>query len=899
MSSDKHVAQGRFLPDHGGDRLALARFGGLKPEAVLDFSVNTRPDGPPEFLRLAMTRAMDETWAYPSPDAAEAREACARLYGLHPGQIVFGNGTAELLHAMARMLSKAGCPLALIPEPAFGDYERACALADLPTAHPPCVLTARHGLHGAHNIFDWHLPEEALLAAPKDAAVILANPGNPAGTWAAPTSLARLMLKRPDLLWIIDEAFAAYVGRDSLVSLLPKLRNELRAVRCIIVRSLTKFHALAGVRCGYLAATGDLASRIQKELPPWSVNCFSAACALALFEQRPAVLRDERETRARNRQNRRTLLNLLSDLPLTPCRSAASYVLLRLDEPEPDLARELLTAHGIALRDCANYRGLEDGRWYRVAVRGAEDSARLARALTHVLGKKTLREQRPAPHPGKRTPALMLQGTCSGAGKSVLAAAFCRIFRQDGYSVAPFKAQNMSLNSGVTMDGLEMGRAQIVQAQAAGLVPDCRMNPVLLKPLTDKGSQVVLLGRPHSTLDARAFLQARKALRGPIAEAYASLSAEHDIMVLEGAGSPAEVNLKEADLVNMNMASLARARVLLCGDIDRGGVYASFIGSWLTFSLEERKLLAGYVVNHFRGDQSLLAPAHDYVLRATGKPVLAVVPWLKDLCLPEEDSVTLTRALQKPASLPDPLDVLMVVLGRTSNFTDLAPLAGEPDVCLRLAHDAADFGTPDVVILPGSRSVAADMASLRAKGLDEKIRAHALGGGWTVGLCGGMQMMGACVLDPLHVESGEEHMEGLNLLPLRTTLGRDKVLTRLEHVRTPFGPEAHGYEIHHGYTELTAGPDEAGPMACFKRSDDDSAGLLGLLRGHCLATYLHGLFDADEFRRAFLDTVRASLGKKPQGRVLANWNPDIALDRLADRVRACFDMQHIYRLLGL
>ncbi len=880
-----------FLPAHGGDRQALARFSGRDAGSIIDFSVNTRPDGPPEYLRLAMIRAMNEAGVYPSPDAVELRELCARRYGLSPDGVVFGNGTSELLHALARVLVKRGCPLAVIPEPAFADYARACATAGLPCGHPACALRE----DARRNLLDWELPREAILAAPEGACVFLANPGNPAGTWLSPRALATLAQERPDMTWVLDEAFVTYAGRDSLASCLGRIASPNHLPNLVILRSLTKFHALAGARVGWLAADPELALAVRAELPTWNVNCFAMACARAVLENGPEARRDERLARAANRAGRRRLAALLSPLPLKLCRSCASYLLMRLNRPAPDLARRLLREHGIALRDCANYHGLKEGRWFRVAVRGPEDCRRLAAALRALLGA---RPGATAPAPARRrTPALMVQGTCSGAGKSVLCAAFCRILRQDGYDVAPFKAQNMSLNSGVTMDGLEMGRAQILQARAAGLPPDARMNPVLLKPLTDKGSQVILLGRPRSTLDARAFLHERRALRAPICEAYHSLASEHEVMVLEGAGSPAEVNLKEADLVNMNMAREAGARVILAGDIDRGGVYASFLGSWLTFSGDEKALLAGFCVNRFRGDASLLAPAHDYMLRATGLPVLGVVPWISQLRLPEEDSLSLAASLREPASLPDPLDVVMVVLGRASNFTDMAPVGAEPDVSLRLVREAKDWGRPDLVVLPGSRSVAADMARLKAAGLDRLIFDHARAGGWVVGLCGGMQIMGERLLDPDHVESDNESMQGLGLLPLTTTLASGKVLTRLEHVATPFGPETSGYEIHHGHTHVTAAGAD---MPRFTRpGQTDEADLLGLTHGRLVGTYLHGLFDDDTFRRAFLDTVRKSLGKRPRGRILTRWNPDAELDRLADVVRASLDMPALYRLLGL
>ena len=893
-----------FLPPHGGDRLAMAAFCGKNQQELCDFSVNVRPDGPPDYIRLALINALCAADAYPSPDAGEARAACATLYSLPEDCIVFGNGTSELFLALARVLKARGCPVAAIPEPAFSEYASSCRAAGLATVHPACTLMEAGTGKGAaaHRLPDWKLPEEKLLALPKGAAIFLANPGNPAGTFLSPAHVLKLMHQRPDLVWILDEAFVLYAGRDSLISFLPMLAAHLGSpatsplpdgLSCVIIRSLTKFHALAGVRTGFAAADRDLARALQKDVAPWNVNCFAIAAAQAVLTRTPENIADERATRASNRELRRELLDLLRPLALTPCRSCANYLLLRLDEPRPTLAQDMLQRFGIAIRDCATYPTLADGRWFRVAVRTREDNLRLVAALKECVGcKKGVHA--PAVQLQKAKPALMLQGTSSGAGKTLMAAAFCRIFRQDGYDVAPFKAQNMSLNSGVTYDEMEMSRAQILQARAAGMAPDVRMNPVLLKPLSDKGSQVILMGKPHATLDARAFLKARAHLRKPILKAYHSLASEHDIMVLEGAGSPGEVNLKTSDLVNMNMARDAGAKVLLVGDIDRGGVYASFLGTWLTFTARERKLLAGFLVNRFRGDASLLAPAHDYVQAATGVPVLGVVPYVHRLDLPEEDSLSLTESMEHKATLPDALDIAMVVLGRTSNFTDMAPLSLEPDVTLRPVYSPEEWGDPDIVVLPGSRSVAHDARRLQEKGLTDKIMAHARKGGWIVGICGGMQILGEEVQDPLHLESDCECMPGLGLLPLITTLEEHKALHYREQVCTPLGVPCQGYEIHHGQTIL-----KSADAALFTLPGGDASGFLGVLHGHCLGTYLHGLFDNDAFRRAFLDMVRTSLGKAAQGRILATWNLDASLDKLADTVRRHVDMATIYRILGL
>ena len=596
--------QAPFLPPHGGDKLAMAAFCGTQAQDICDFSVNVRPDGPPDYIRLSLVQALCSADAYPSPKAEEARAACAKQYNLPENCIVFGNGTSELFVALARALKESGCPVAAIVEPAFGDYAAACHKAHLPAVHPSCTLKdsrRRYAPPSNRTLLDWELPVDEIMTLPEGAAVFLANPGNPAGTFLAPGQLVAMMTKRPDIVWILDEAFLLYVSRDSMVSLLPLLGAHLHnpahsllpaGTRCAIVRSLTKFHALAGVRAGFMAATPELAACVQKEVPLWNLNCFAIAASCAVLTPSIANAADERATRARNRKNRNELMQMLAPLALAICRSCANYLLLRLDTPMPDLARKLLKKYGIAIRDCATYPTLRDGTWFRVAVRTHEDNVRLAKALRETVGlAKDASDQAPAFLQKKPVPALMLQGTSSGAGKTLMAAAFCRIFRQDGYSVAPFKAQNMSLNSGVTWDEMEMSRAQILQARAAGIAPDVRMNPVLLKPLSDRGSQVILMGKPHAVLDARAFLEARTHLREPICQAYHSLAKEHDIMVLEGAGSPGEVNLKTSDLVNMNMAMEAGARVLLVGDIDRGGVYASFLGTWLTFTARERRRL--------------------------------------------------------------------------------------------------------------------------------------------------------------------------------------------------------------------------------------------------------------------------------------------------------------------
>ena len=930
---------------HGGDLLRMAATAGRDPASLLDFSVNVRPEGPPEFIRAALFRAMTALAAYPSPHAEEAMLAAARHHGMDASRFVFGSGSNELIHALARVLRKRGVPSVRVVEPAFSEYAIACRLAGI-KAIPvwggiieknQCVPTTDTGKDEAVPTRDLL---DALTDAPEGSAVFLANPGNPSGLFRTPEECLRLMSSRSDLLWIIDEAFVEYAGTETEASVLQRLPKN-----GIVLRSLTKFHAVPGVRLGYLAADAELAQAIRDELPAWSVNAFALAAAQAVFADTSDFAA---QTRAENAERRADLAAALSSLPgIEVYPSAANYVLFRWPGAPRNLLGILLKRFGIAVRDCSNYHGLKDGSWFRAAVRFPEDHRRLAEALsairetTHGVSSSPLPEtpaspesgnkdsinikvlgrggmgvwgkggESPSPEgfllpspgisrrPPRHTPALMLQGTSSNAGKSILAAAYCRIFRQDGYSVAPFKAQNMSLNSGVTAAGDEMGRAQIVQAQAALVDPDARMNPILLKPHSDTGSQVVVLGQPIGHMGVLDYFKKKKELWKTVTEAYDSLAADHDVMVLEGAGSPGEINLKEHDVVNMRMAEHARASVLLVGDIDRGGVYASFLGTWMTFTDAERRLLTGYIVNRFRGDASLLGPAHEYMLDHTGIPVLGTIPYIRDLNIPEEDMAGFswghTDCGEKKAGT---LDIAVVMLRHVSNYTDFAPLAAEPDVRLRPVRRAEEWGDPDVVMLPGSKSVVPDLDDLRRSGLADNILGHAERGKWIFGICGGLQILGRAILDPHGIESAAPEVPGLGLMDLRSTFAADKTLVRVARAETPLGVPSGGYEIHHGLTDH--GPSA---LPLFLRADraypSEAERICGYVSGRRWATYLHGVFDDDAFRRAWLDHVRADIGLAPQGRQLAAYDLEKALDRLADIVREHSDMETIYQSMGL
>ena len=535
---------------------------------------------------------------------------------------------------------------------------------------------------------------------------------------------------------------------------------------------------------------------------------------------------------------------------------------MRLDHPAvtaTELAERLLR-QGIAIRTFSEAQHL-DGRFSRVAVRTAAENGRLCDALAAALGVS-----RPAPKKPHRAKALMIQGTSSNAGKSVLTAALCRILLQDGVRVAPFKAQNMSFNSFVARGG-EMGRAQVVQAQACRLEPDVRMNPVLLKPNSDTGCQVIVRGHPVGNMRVGEYVAYKPRAFAAAKTCYDALAAEFDAIVLEGAGSPGEVNLKSHDIVNMRMAEYAAAPVLVVGDIDRGGVFASFVGTMEVLAPWERKLLAGWIVNRFRGDAGLLGPALEYTHEHTGRPVLGVVPYLADLGLPQEDSVefksgALDRTAGNGAGNGTAVEIAVIDLPHISNFTDFDAFQSEGDVRLRIVRSAADLDRPDAVIIPGSKNTLGDLEYLGRSGLAERITALARqGAAEIVGICGGLQMLGREIRDPLadRVGGGElprpgtarrQHGDG----------GRENAGSAPPPGTSPpawKSPATKSITVRR--TMPAAGRYWFAPTARWWASPATTSAIWG--------TYLHGVFDADAFRRWFVDRLRVRRGLPAVGTV--------------------------------
>lgn len=493
----------------------------------------------------------------------------------------------------------------------------------------------------------------------------------------------------------------------------------------------------------------------------------------------------------------------------------------------------------------------------------------------------------------------MIQGTMSNAGKSLICAGLCRIFKQDGYKVAPFKSQNMALNSFITEDGLEMGRAQVVQAEAAGIKPQVTMNPILLKPTNDIGSQVIVNGKVRGNMSAREYFACKKKLIPDIKEAFQALSDEFDIIVIEGAGSPAEINLKADDIVNMGMAKLVDAPVLLVGDIDRGGVFAQLLGTLMLLEEDEKERVKGLIINKFRGDKTILDPGVDMLEERGNVPVVGVTPYMH-VEIEDEDSLTERFNSSGKQGL---IDIVVVRTPRISNFTDFMVLENTPGVSLRYVKNAREFGDPDMIILPGTKNTMADLLYLRQSGMEAKILKAAAKGTIVWGICGGYQMLGECLEDPYHVEEGGT-LKGMGLLPIKTTFDSEKRRTRVTGkflktdgiLKNLVGETFEGYEIHMGKTEI-----KGDSMCSIQDQVTGQESLDGCFVGNVYGTYVHGIFDSENVITSIIQSIAKKKGisaEELRGINLKSFK-ESQYDLLAKTLREHLDMKKIYEIMGI
>lgn len=497
--------------------------------------------------------------------------------------------------------------------------------------------------------------------------------------------------------------------------------------------------------------------------------------------------------------------------------------------------------------------------------------------------------------------AIMIQGTMSNVGKSLLTAGLCRIFKQDGYRVAPFKSQNMALNSFITEEGLEMGRAQVMQAEAAGIKPDVAMNPILLKPTNDTGSQVIVNGEVFGNMPAREYFAYKKNLVPEIMKAYRKLDEEYEIIVIEGAGSPAEINLKEDDIVNMGMAKMAKAPVLLVGDIDRGGVFAQLLGTVDLLEEEEQSMVKGLIINKFRGDKTILEPGVQMLEKKSGISVVGVTPYMK-LELDDEDSLTERFCGKQDTGL---VDIAVIQVPRISNFTDFNPFEMIEGVSLRYVKKISDLKHPDMIILPGTKNTMEDLLWMRQNGMEAAILKEVKEGCVLFGICGGFQMLGERLSDPDGVEAGGE-IRGMGMLPMETVFAKEKTRTRVNgrfgEISGLFcelsGTELEGYEIHMGRTEFIR---EGNSLTMLAESAEQGAEIKtdGAWQEHIFGTYVHGIFDREQVAKKIVVALGKRKGIDMSAAAAVEFTDfkETQYDLLSEVLRQHLDMKKIYEIL--
>ena len=496
---------------------------------------------------------------------------------------------------------------------------------------------------------------------------------------------------------------------------------------------------------------------------------------------------------------------------------------------------------------------------------------------------------------------LMIQGTGSGVGKSIITAALCRAFYREGHKVAPFKAQNMSLNSYVTEDGGEIGRAQVYQAEACGIAPHVAMNPILLKPSADDSSQVIVMGKVMGQRNAKNYYADRPNYVKEVEQAFNYLTDRYELIIMEGAGSPAEINLRKYDMVNMAMAEMADAPVLIVGDIDRGGVFAWMKGTLDLLSEAEQQRVRGFIINQFRGDIDLLKPGITQFESMTGKSILGVIPFDAELFVDEEDAIP-HHSSPFVNNQPGVVDVAIVQLPHIANFTDFSSLVSDPGVAVRYVRSPVQAGQPDLLILPGTKNTIGDMQFMHDMGWDQYAQDFHQKGGLILGVCGGFQMLGTRLSDPHHIESSLEEIAGLGFIQSTTTLEPEKITKRRIRptLASPIfqeGLEVDGYEIHSGKTQF----EKEYPLL-FAPAEGDCSSSLGLCNeeGNVIGTYLHGFLDNDPIRESFLNYIRKQKGL-PQPKEKFNYREfrSRQLDRLTDLVTQSIDMNEVKQIIGL
>ncbi len=861
-----------MLRGHGDDAYS---YSGIRHNFSSNIYGHARLDG----LKVFLATRIDSIASYPEPEPQALKALIAEREGVGQDCVLVTSGATEAIYLAAQMARAEGLQHYVCQQPTFSEYADASRLQGLQPV----------GEDRAGEALRW-----------------LCNPNNPTGRVLPPEDVLQMAAKSQ--LTVLDQSYEDYT-----LAPLPDTASVLRAGNILRLHSLTKAYAVPGLRIGYVLGAPLLIGLLRRYLRPWSVN------ALAIEAASWLIRRDERDVADAGSYlaEAQRLCRLLSEIPGLSVEPTQTNFMLACAQgiTARCLKERLAKEYGILIRDASNFEGLGPHH-FRVAAQTPQEDDLLAEAIAACLqegeegGPREKRNTIPCTGQEPRQQTLrpvMLAGTGSDVGKSVLAAALCRIFRQDGYRPAPFKAQNMALNSYATPDGLEIGRAQAMQAEAAGIPCQSDMNPLLLKPQSDHTSQVVLNGRPIGNRDAYDYWRRGEKgtgdidFRAEVCAAYDRLSARYSPIVMEGAGSISELNLRDTDLVNLPMARHAGAAVLLVADIDRGGVFASAYGSIALQTPQDRALIRGIIINKFRGDLKLFDSGRRMLEELCGVPVLGVIPYFRDIHIEEEDSVALERRMNWAHRHEHTervgegrVEVAVVRLRHISNYTDFDALEQDPRISLSYVQEPAELQQADIIILPGSKSTLDDLAWLRSSGLAEAVLKARRSGKTVVGICGGYQMMGAEVCDPSHVEGPTEHLPGLGLLPVSTTMGASKV-TRQTLFRTSLSDSREqalrGYEIHMGQTHPLPGTAHS-PFALLDDGRQDGF----LCDERCWGTYLHGVMDNSPVREALLRPFANRLQASSQPLDYAAFKEE-QYDRLARHVRKYLDLDRLYEIL--
>lgn len=881
------------------------RHGGSVSNRVLDFSANTSPLGmhPASSRALARVSLEDSAAAaYPDSECVGLRNLLGEFWSFPPESIICGNGASELIHLVSCVFFSG---TASVLEPAFSEYGISLWKAK--------KNMKKASVKGIFADYDDEASFSSISLPPGNSVLFAASPSNPLGKVLSFNQILSLEkeCERSGSVFVLDSCFCQFSKRaENVLRSVIERRDDFPNL--VVLNAFTKFYGMAGIRLGYaLCFSEGTAATLRSSAVPWSVGYVAQKCGEAVLESEIAgtdFCPPSSWTlmmRAHVESERRRFETLFERCGVEFVKSEANFISFKFRFPTSAFVREegsVVEKSGdaaflhstssfdgidsVIMRSCADFPSLGED-WHRLAIKSVHENDLMLSCLGGMFGESSREKIRRE----KRAKCLMVQGTMSNSGKSLLVAALCRIFRNDGFRVAPFKSQNMALNSGVTADGKEMGRAQIMQAEAARALPDVRMNPVLLKPNSESGSQVIVDGEILCSMSAKDYFSYRKELMPRIMESFESLSEENDIIVIEGAGSPAEINLRENDIVNMGLAERIGAPVLIVGDIDRGGVFASLYGTFALLKERERNLVKGFVVNKFRGDVSLLGNGLSMLRDLTGRDVLGVVPYMSGLRIDDEDSLSdsLSGKCGEEKKL---LKIAVVRLPYISNFTDLDSFARLPFVGVEFFDSADAFDMDaDLLVIPGSKNSVKSMEFLDDSGISDKIRSFAVGKP-VVGVCGGFQLLGEILDDSAgNEDSSAKKVRGLSLLPTRTFFDSKKIRVLVSENLPPLdgffsflsGKKACGYEIHQGSTSVAG----------------NGGSLRILSKGNVLGTYIHGFFDSSEIVSSILCALAKKRGVEIPPFGDFRTEKDAEFDRLERIVRGSVDVGKLYEIMGI